>query len=296
MGNLLLQPKPMAVRQADSDEQLIDLFLRKMKSLHTKATYRSAIEQFRLFIKQKELPLLMLADLLDYNEHLESVYSNTATRKLKINAVRSLLTFGQEIGYLQFNVGRAVDAPTPENKLAERIVSEAQLLQILTAPQVLRDRLLLRLLYASGMRVSEVCKLQWRHVQPNGQAGQLTVYGKGQKTRFVPIPATVYQLLLSYKPPAALATDYVFFSQKGEGGKRPLVSSTVFRIVKEAGVACGIDGLSPHWLRHAHASHSLARGATVAVVKETLGHSNIAVTNAYVHARPNDSSAFYLPV
>ena len=72
--------------------------------------------------------------------------------------------------------------------------------------------------------------------------------------------------------------------------------SAVFRIVKAAGKAVGVPGLSPHWLRHAHASHALDRGAKVATVKATLGHSTIAVTDGYVHIKPDDSSSLYLAV
>lgn len=70
----------------------------------------------------------------------------------------------------------------------------------------------------------------------------------------------------------------------------------VYRIVKAAASRAGIEGnVSPHWLRHAHASHSLDRGAPLHLVQATLGHSSVATTERYLHARPNDSSAMYLP-
>ncbi len=66
---------------------------------------------------------------------------------------------------------------------------------------------------------------------------------------------------------------------------------------RQAAARAGIDGkVSPHWLRHAHASHALERGAPVALVLDTLGHSSVSTTNGYLHARPNDSSARYLAV
>jgi integrase/recombinase XerD len=221
----------------------------------------------------------MLENLVDYTGHVEQTYPSKVSQQLKLNAIRSLFTFGQKVGYLQFNIGAVVEAPKPENKLAERIID---------APRRQRNKVLLRLLYSSGTRVSEIGNPQWRHLQPNGETGQLTIYGKGQKTRFVPISKATYQHLLSIRPADAGPEDYIFVSQKGGN----LDESAVLRKGSRAG--CGIPGLSPHWLRHAHASHALARGANVAVVKETLGHSNIAVTNNYIHIKPNDSRAFYL--
>jgi site-specific recombinase XerD len=202
------------------------------------------------------------------------------------------LAFGQETGYLRFNVGAACKAPTPENKLAERILSEEDALRVLHAPKSPRDKAILRLLYSGGLRVSELCDLHWRHVQPRGEGGQVSVYGKGEKTRIVPISKATFQALMGLKPANGQLEGYVFASQRAER----LTTNAVYRIVRKAGQMCGIPNLSPHWLRHAHASHALERGASVAVVRDTLGHSSLAITNRYLHARPSDSSAFYLAV
>jgi site-specific recombinase XerD len=202
------------------------------------------------------------------------------------------LAFGQETGYLRFNVAAACKAPTPENKLAERILSEEDALRVLHAPKSQRDKAILRLLYSGGLRVSELCNLQWRHVQSRGDRGQIAVYGKGQKTRIVPISKATFQTLMALKPAEAQSEQYVFTSQRADR----LTPNGVYRIVRKAGQACGIPNLSPHWLRHARASHALERGASVAIVRDTLGHSSLAITNRYLHARPNESSAFYLAV
>ncbi len=73
--------------------------------------------------------------------------------------------------------------------------------------------------------------------------------------------------------------------------------SAAWRIVRKAAARAEVDGnVSPHWLRHAHASHALERGAPVALLRDTLGHASVSTTNGYLHARPNDSSARYLAV
>ncbi len=92
------------------------------------------------------------------------------------------------------------------------------------------------------------------------------------------------------------ATDSVFSSRQGDDMGRHLDRTQVYRIVAAAALRAGIQGkVSPHWLRHSHASHSLEHGASIHLVQATLGHSDITTTSRYLHARPDDSSAMYLP-
>jgi integrase/recombinase XerD len=296
MTTALVPQRPDQWISADTDEQFMALFLRHKRSAHTRRAYTQTLAQFLPFAGHKPLRAITLDDLLSYAEWLHDNGYTKASQALKLSAVKSLLAFGQETGYLRLNVGAACKTPTPENKLAERILSEEDALRVLHAPKSQRDKAILRLLYSGGLRVSELCDLQWRHVQPRGDGGQISVYGKGQKTRIVPISKATFQTLMALKPVDAGnplgGGKYVFASQRAER----LTANAIYRIVRKAGQMCGIPGLSPHWLRHAHASHALERGASVAVVRDTLGHSSLAVTNRYLHARPSDSSAFYLAV
>lgn len=143
------------------------------------------------------------------------------------------------------------------------------------------------------MRVSELCALKWRDLTRRGDTGQATVFGKGGKTRVVLLPATIWQELKALRG-NALVNAPVFSSRK-QGGH--LTRSQVMRIVQAAAKRAGIDAkVSPHWLRHAHASHSLDRGAPIHLVQQTLGHSSVATTSRYLHARPQDTSARFLPL
>jgi integrase/recombinase XerD len=292
MTTALAPQQPEQWISANTDEQFIALFLRQKRSTHTRRAYAQTLAQFVQFTGGKPLSTIMLDDLLSYADWLSNNSYAKTSQALKLSTVKSLLAFGQETGYLRFNVGAACKAPTPENKLAERILSEEDALRVLQAPKSPRDKAILRLLYSGGLRVSELCDLQWRHVQPHGEAGQISVYGKGQKTRIVPVSKATFHALIGLKPDDSNSEAFVFASQRAER----LTPNAVYRIVRKAGEACGIRNLSPHWLRHAHASHALDRGASVAVVRDTLGHSSLAITNRYLHARPNDSSAFYLAI
>jgi integrase/recombinase XerD len=117
------------------------------------------------------------------------------------------------------------------------------------------------------------------------------VLGKGQKVRQVLLPDIVGRSLLSLRGEAG-AGDPVFRSRKG--GER-LTERAVNHMLKRVAAKAGINpDFSAHWLRHAHASHAIARGADLPVVQSTLGHGNIAVTSGYLHARPGTSSGLHL--
>jgi integrase/recombinase XerD len=134
--------------------------------------------------------------------------------------------------------------------------------------------------------------LRWVDVQPNGDSGQVALFGKGGKTRFVKLSKETWKALQCFRSGAPNSAP-VFVSQKGGA----LDASQVHRIVKAAAARAGIDGnVSAHWLRHSHASHSLDRGANIAVVRDTLGHSSLAITSRYTHAKPNESSSDFLPM
>lgn len=277
------------IAQAHDDDHLVDLFLRRKRSENTRRAYAAAIEQFRAFVGGENFGRVTLQHLLDYQEHLAAQNYGQSTQRLKIAVVRSLLTFAQKIGYIHVNVGAAVEAPSPKNTLAERILTEEQVLAMISATKRKRDRVLLRVLYASAGRVSEVAGLTWRDVQPNGDAGQVTLYGKGGKTRAVLLSKKTWAELCALR---AGLNDPVFVSQRGGA----LEQSAIWRIVKSAGERVGIEGVSPHWLRHSHASHALERGASVALVRDTLGHADASITSRYLHAKPGDSSALHLVV
>jgi site-specific recombinase XerD len=183
--------------------------------------------------------------------------------------------------------------PSVRNSLAERILPEADLHRMLSLEPDERNRVLLLLLYASGVRRGEVAGLRWQDLQATTDRGQITVFGKGGKTRSVQLPASVWQQLSKLRGDA-LPSDPVFPSRKGG---EPLTDSGIWRIVKAAAQRAGIDfPVSSHWLRHAHASHALDRGAPIHLVQATLGHASITTTGRRLHARPKESSSKFLPL
>ena len=280
------------VPSASSDEQLLEIWLHG-RPLHTQRAYRADVERFQAGAG-KSFRQVTLPDLQRFADVLGDLAP--ASRYRTLSAVKSLLAFGHRVGYLAFDVGRALRLPPVRNRLAERILPEADLHRILSLESNPRNRAILTLLYAAAVRVSELCALSWRDLQSAADGGQITVFGKGGKTRAVQLPATVWKLITGLRSDKTAADDPVFVSRKKHGGGR-LQALAVWRIVRRAAVRAGVEAaVSPHWFRHAHASHALDRGAPIHLVQATLGHASITTTGRYLHARPKESSTRFLPL
>ena len=282
-------PQAVALRpaQAHGDDHLVDLWLHG-RSRGTQRAYAADVLAFRTHVGCT-LPEVTLGDLQGFQDSLAQLA--TATQARKLSAVKSLLSFGHRTGYLVVNVGAAVRLPKIKETLAERILDMDAVLHMLALERNPRNKALLRLLYLGGLRIGEACGLRVRDLQPNGDAGQITVFGKGGKTRVVLLKASMWTDLARLR--GAIPDAAVFRSREGGGALDP---SQVHRIVKIAAKRAGLSGaVSAHWLRHAHVSHALDRGAPVHLVQATVGHASLATTSRYAHARPNDSSSRYLP-
>jgi integrase/recombinase XerD len=288
-------PSDQAPAQASSDEQMIDLWLGRYRSRMTLDAFRNDVEHFRRAVP-KPLREVVLRDIQGWGLTMEAIHKPASVAR-RLSAVRSLFAFAHKVGYLQWNVAAAVTLPPIEDQLARRIVTEEQMVKLLAVLRDKRDNALLRLLYIAGLRISEAAGLRWRHVTPrDGGEAQLTVFGKGGKTREVLIPAFMAEQLLGLKLRLDGPDDPVFRSRstarRGVAIGRRDVWVTVKKAVQRANLPREI---SPHYFRHSHASHSLTRGAPVHVVQATLGHASLTTTTRYTHARPGDSSAKYLP-
>lgn len=274
--------------QAPTDGRLIELWIHG-RSPHSQRAYTADARRFLAHVG-RPLAAITLADLQEFADSLGELAPSSQARVL--SAVKSLLTFGHKTGYLAVNVGAALRLPKRKDRLAERILSEAAVQKMLAKEDNPRNHALLRLLYGAGVRASEICSLRWRDCQARQQSGQVTVFGKGGKTRHVLLSAETWAEVLALRGSAGEDAP-VFAGRRGQ----PLSTSQVWRIVKSAAAGAGLsEGVSPHWLRHAHASHAIDRGAPISLVQATLGHASTATTGRYLHARPDDSSARYLAV
>lgn len=273
------------VPRPSGDAQLIALWIHG-RSPRTQKAYQNDAQRLLAFVGAP-LPSLSLGELQAFADSLAGLAPASQHRTL--SAIKSLLTFGHRLGYLPVNVGAALRLPKRKNTLAQRIMSEEQVQQILAKEPDRRAHLLIRLLYASAGRISEICALRWGDTHPRGDAGQITLFGKGGKTRVVLLSKGTWQELVSARG-NAIAAAAIFPGRHG----KPMSATQAWRIIKRAAERAGLPDVSPHWFRHAHASHALDRGASIALVQQTLGHASSATTGIYLHARPDDSSGRYL--
>jgi integrase/recombinase XerD len=265
---------------------MIDLWLASFRSPHTRRAYAADAAAF-MQICMMPLRQVTVRDVQEFGASLAGA-ANSAVRRL--SAVKSLISMGHQIGYLPYDVGKPVPMPAVKDTLAERILTEWQIQRMLEVEPDLRNGALLRLTYGAGLRVSEVRGLLWKDLVARGDAGQITVFGKGGKTRAILLPAGLWRRIIAVRCGAG-ADDPVFPSRVG-GCLDP---SQIHRIVKAAAKRAGLPrAVSAHWLRHSHVSHALDRGAPVHVVRQTVGHASLETTTRYTHARPDDSSARYL--
>ena len=282
---------PPAIPEQSEDDNLVGLWLGLFSSPSTVDLYGRTIRQFRAMTR-KPLRLVSVADLQSWLQSSPNL--SASTKNVRMTAIKSLYRFGMETGYLSFNPTVPLRGVPMKQERAERILSEEEVQALLQAPISARNRAFLYLLYAAGLRVSEAVSLKWRDViaRDNG-AVQISVFGKGGKTRVVLVPEIAAKLLQRVSEGDSEPDHFIFHSP--HDATKPIWRSQAHRIVKAAVKAAGINpAVSAHWMRHAHASHALERGASLVLVKDTLGHADISTTSLYLHVRPGESSGNHL--
>jgi integrase/recombinase XerD len=202
--------------------------------------------------------------------------------------VRTYFSFLLAEGVLEDDPTERLESPRVLRSLPDHLSHEEveRFLEALEPdhPLFWRDRAILELLYATGMRVSELAQLPLRSLDLDD--GFLTVFGKGSKERLVPVGGPARRALERYlrdlRPEleGGEGKGRVFLTARG----RPLSRQTVFNLVKKAAERAGIEKtVSPHTLRHTFATHLLEGGADLAAVQELLGHADISTTQIYTH-------------
>lgn len=287
-----------------TEEKLIELWLRSHSSLNTQKTYRSALARYQDFAK-KPLATVNLEEALNFRDSLADMKDNSS--RIIINAVKSFYTFAHEMGLFPVNVWKLVKAPSPKSAVHRRLLPESVVVNMIMSEPDLRNECALRLLYSAGLRVAELCNLKWVDVTmlPSGVGSIHIEKGKGDKSRSIPLHDDTWVRIQKLRESHAKSI-YVIPSrqkassvkEKEEKGER-IDESSIFRIVRAAARRVGIpnwEQVSPHWLRHCHGTHAASRGVPLPVVRDTMGHSNIAITDIYVHVSSEESSSRKLPL
>ena len=223
------------------DSEMINLWLERQASPHTRSCYQRDVARLRVHVP-KPLNQITLGDLQTFAQQLVAEGLAPISRVRTLAAVKSLFGFCQRMRYLPVNPAAELALPRYEHRLAERIVGEDDVKRLVETEAGPRDRALLRLLYAAGLRVSEACGLLWRNCRQRGDSGQITVFGKNGRTRSVALTAPVWNELNQLRGTAG-AEDPVFPSRSGKRLDRGRVRIILRRAAKQAGVS---EPVSPH--------------------------------------------------
>lgn len=282
------------------NDRIIQLWLESRRSASTREAYAADIRMLFAFLKDKPLIEMELRNLQRFQKHLDSAKTQRGgqyaekTKQRIITAVKSLFTFTAEEGLTPGNPARRLVIPKCKDDRGARCLSRPEIDRLIGGTANPRDLLILKTLFFSGARVSELTALRWQDVQSNeASGGQLALFGKGSKNRTVGITATLYAELMAYRESVGgQAKDRVFTSQKNHAG---MTRQQVYRVVKKAAKRAGVNwATSPHWLRHSFATEGLRNNAPLPLIQRDLGHSSLSTTQVYLDVNPNEATASYL--
>ena len=240
----------------------------------------------QMIVEAREVTLHHISD---YLAHSKRRGLSASSIKLVVVAIKIFFRWLQVRGRILRDVSEPIPLPRTERYLPETM-NELQVDRLLDgvdldAPRGLRDRAMLELLYASGLRVSELVNAKLEFLDLENR--MIRVTGKGNKTRIVPVGKTACAALRAYlergRPESVTKRtgSEIFLSSRGG---RKLTTVRVWQIVKEVAKRAGIDlNVYPHLLRHSFATHLLSNGADLRIIQEMLGHADISTTQIYTH-------------
>lgn len=263
------------------------LIVERGLSPNTVRAYRRDLGQFAAFMRAEGAALEEAAEahIARFAQTLADLGLGAATIARKLTAVRVFARFLVAEGLLPRDFTELVEARKTPRKLP-RTLSEGRAARLVAAPsgqneRDLRDRALMELLYAAGLRVSEAAGLRLSDVDL--EEGWVRCVGKGSKERIIPIGKPARDWLAKYleaRTARSAGNPYLFAGR----GERPISRQAVWRVVKRCAREAGIaQRVTPHTLRHCFASHLLAGGADIRTIQEMLGHARLATTQIYTH-------------
>jgi tyrosine recombinase XerC len=252
-------------------------------SAHTLRSYATDLRQFAEFLSSQRIEGLERVDGRAIRIYLARLHQSRLSRTSiarKLAAIRSCFGFMTRRGILERNPARELGALALPKKLVSFLpVDETwALLDHPASAHALRDRAILELLYATGIRVSELCGLDLAEL--DFERGTVRIMGKGSKERVVPVGEKALAVVKAYLE--ARSRDAAPLFQNRRGGR--LTARSVHRIVGARARAAGLSRrVSPHTLRHTFATHLLDAGADLRFIQDLLGHSRLTTTQKYTH-------------
>ena len=273
-------------------EELIGEFLRyllidKGYSNNTIDSYKKDLEKFLSYNKNININDINNADLKKYVKHLKEIGLNEKSISRNISCLKSFYKFLVIGKYVKNNPSDSVFTPKVKKSLP-KVLSEEEVFKLidieLNDSFSYRNKAMLELMYATGIRVSELVNLKLQDIDLNQDI--IRTFGKGNKERIIPIGDYAKEYLEKYifehrgQMIKKNITEYLFLNNHGNKMTRQGFFKIIKKIAKEKGIN---KDLSPHTIRHSFASHLLKYGADLRTIQELLGHSDISTTQIYTH-------------
>lgn len=251
------------------------------------AAYESDLRKLEAWTEKNGFELLKLTrqDIREWLIDMSRQSISENSKRRLISAVRGFYKFLLTDGHLQKSPAEDLVSPQKSFYLP-KFLNQAEIDTLLAAPDVstetgLRDRAILELMYACGLRVSELVSLQIRDADID--LGILTTTGKGSKTRRVPIGTSAVEWLKSYLALRRKHENIEIRNLFVTPLCRPLNRQVIYLMIREYAEKCGFEGVSPHTLRHSFATHLVQNRADIRSVQQMLGHADISTTQIYTH-------------
>ncbi len=272
-----------------ADQFINHLRVERGLSENTIQSYSRDLMRFFQFLEKRKLsPLLVTQDdIVEYVGTLSAVLSARSTAR-NISALKMFFRFLVSDGKIESSPARLLHTPKLERRLPE-ILSPKEVELLLSTPDISkplgqRDKAMLEVLYATGLRVSELVGLNISNI--NLDAGYVRTVGKGSKERMVPMGSKALEALKDYLSDGRAgllkkqSSSFLFLNSRG----RHMTRQGFWKIIKRYGLAAGIKKvITPHIMRHSFASHLLEYGADLRSVQVMLGHADISTTQIYTH-------------
>jgi integrase/recombinase XerD len=269
------------------------LFIERNFAGNTRESYRNDLVRYLLAMQEDDVPLeaITAERIGHFIQELHQTGLEPSSIARNVSAIRSLHRFLFNEHRLASNPAETLHQPKKARYLpavltlqeTERVL-EAPMLQSPPGRFVLRDRAILELLYASGIRVTELVEMTRQNLYLDERF--IRIFGKGSKERLVPIGDSAADWIRRYREELRMklsnrnSLDHLFLNARG----RKLTRMAVYNMVKEYALLAGIEkNISPHTFRHTFATHLLEGGADLRAVQEMLGHSSIVATQIYTH-------------
>ena len=273
------------------DDYIVFLTVEKGASNNTIEAYGNDVRKLAQYLSDNDVTRWSQVDqyhIRGYLAHMQQEDVTNTTRARNVAAMKSFFRFLYLEKYTDSNLGELLDGPRKEKVLPKYLTIE-EVERLLNAPDITtpngcRDKAMLELLYASGLRVSELISLRLGDI--SFEMAYVRCFGKGSKERVIPLGRYAMDALEHYinvcRPLVANSwqTDTLFLNKSGKG----LTRQGFWKLIKKYGQEAGITAdITPHVLRHSFATHLLSNGADLRAIQEMLGHADIATTQIYTH-------------